>query len=482
MICSTLRQGDLSRLIRVHSTLWENVIRSVWEKVPWLSCLSNLIPRTRAGDTDLAPGPEQQWARFDMYAKYIRELKVEFQWAELDTYTALLNAWLQRQQYSDCPNSFAPHVQHLTVVLPAVNHAMESVDAWAPLLSDALVSFNLTISIATSGVGSNVYAMVTPCLEALRNHASRLQTLTLQVSEMFGLPESCAQTLVKTVRALDRLTSLGLDFSPGIRTRVVREILAAGQFTRLYVGSIDEGYGEETSTWDVPGGLVSLGLVGDHDEMRGLVEAIGPSSLKRLTFKQSETSRGMPQEPSVEAASRMLERFPNLVQLELDLTLGGFDELLLSRDQLRNLTHLTLGPEACFSISLSEQVLSSLAALLPKIEELRIIQEGPDFTIDIDEPASCILLPALECFATSCPRLRKLSLAVSIRHASQKVLAKLQPHPALRDFDMLQSTIPPAAEPDNVAGTIAKLFPKLASFAYIGDDDANSDDSVTDTL
>ncbi|KAG8977479.1 hypothetical protein FRB90_008782 [Tulasnella sp. 427] len=467
MICANLRQRDHVRLVRVHSALWECVIHHVWEKVPRLLCLSRLIPRTNSEYVNVSPSLEERWARFDMYAKFIRELKVEFQGKDLKTLAALQTGWLQRLQSSDCPTSFAPCVKHLTVVFPAVQPAMDSVDGWALFFPSTLVSFNFTLTMA--GCGETPDTNLVPCLEALRKKASDLQTLTLQVGHRFQLTESFSRILVKTIHEFNQLTALGLDFTPQIPEQLVKDIVSSSQLSHLYVGDmLKEGQDEEDPTWDVPSTLVALGLQGQPFLTNRFLKATNPATVTRLTIRDSEGWE-------YGHVLAELQRFTNLDELELDVAIQSFNNLHPLRNQLQNLVHLTLGPKVLESTAISSNTLPQLAVLLPKIEELRFVQFGY-----VGDLSTFVPLKALQCFATSCPHLRKLCIPVEIYYTLDTELATIRPHPTLQEIDMQQSSATPFADLNNAAETMAKMFPKLTAIAFIGSD-VESDDSMMDT-
>ncbi|KAG8951046.1 Non-histone chromosomal protein 6 [Tulasnella sp. 424] len=160
-----------------------------------------------------------------------------------------------------------------------------------------------------------------------------------------------------------------------------------------------------------------------------------------------------------------LGRFPKLEELEFNLAIHSFSTLLPLQNSFQRLICISIGPNYYATCWMSQQTLPQLAALLPRIEELRILDDRRRITT--------VSLQTLQCFAVSCRHLRKLRIPIYDR--STTGTAHIQPHPSIREIDFRYSTIATDSDTEAVARTIAAMFPSLVSFGYIGKYDRASD-------
>ncbi|KAG8891624.1 hypothetical protein FRC00_013369 [Tulasnella sp. 408] len=294
--------------------------------------------------------------------------------------------------------------------------------------------------------------------------------MTLQVSGRSALAESCFQSVAGAIRALDKLRSLGLDFTPSLPAWLVNDVLSTGHLDRVYLGAVisDDHQAEPPTTRIIPHTLTDIGLSGATPSMTGLLKAIDPSKVRRVIVKDSGLQEWGNFVTPTETVFDALNRFPNLHQLELDLSISSFDTLLQLHNQLQRLISLSIGPSSSSTSWITDQTLTQLADLLPRIEELQIVGDGLE--------GACVLLNALQCFATRCPHLRKLRIPILIANYTG---TNIQSHPSIQEVDFRSSTILRPVDIGTAAKTIAAMFPKLFSFSYVGEDDfdIDSDDS-----
>ncbi|KAG8974413.1 hypothetical protein FRC05_007574 [Tulasnella sp. 425] len=382
-----LSRRDCARLARVHSVIWACVVHLVWDKVPRISCLSDLLPDVDFKGSDASstqvPLTERQWTRFDIHAKFIKNLKVEVQGGDAIVLMMLQKLWAQRP--SGSPRSFIHAITHLTVVLPDSSSALSSTNGWSLLFSSTLLSLNLTFRATV--YPAKVEENLVPCLEALRTCSPDLRNVGLS-----GTPESVAR-LLKSI-------------NPWMVRKVVVE---------------DRGLG----LWGYHGGRSPENVLP--------VGALG--------------------------------RFPKLEELEFNLAIHSFSTLLPLQNSFQRLICISIGPNYYATCWMSQQTLPQLAALLPRIEELRILDDRRRITT--------VSLQTLQCFAVSCRHLRKLRIPIYDR--STTGTAHIQPHPSIREIDFRYSTIATDSDTEAVARTIAAMFPSLVSFGYIGKYDRASD-------
>lgn len=469
IICGSLSRRDCVRLAPLHSAIWDSVIHLIWAKVPGIYCLRALLPDVYFYSREALYGQivltEQQWTRFDIHSKLIRELKMGAVGRDVDMLEILQKGWVQRPSGSS--RSFIPAIQHLTVVLPNVCWALNSTENWTLLFSDTLLSFNLTFRATWEGDPST---NLIPCLDALRTYSPHLQNMTLQVSGMPTLDDPCFQAVAKTIRALDKLNSLGLDFTPSLPSWFVDDVLSSGHLDRIYMGAViaDEHQAEPPTSRIIPHILTDVGLSGSPTSMADLLKAINPSKVRRVIVKDSVLEIWGSFTTLAETMLDALSRFPNLNQLELDFSIDSFNTLLPLQNQLQKLVSFSIGPSSSSTHWISRRTLPQLAALLPRIEEFRIVDHGLE--------RGTVSLDTLQCFAISCPHLRKLRIPISVESVTG---TGVQSHPSIQEIDFRSSMIVRPADPRAAAETMAAMFPKLLLFSYVGkyDDEMDSDDS-----
>ncbi|KAG8974412.1 hypothetical protein FRC05_007573 [Tulasnella sp. 425] len=398
---------------------------------------------------------------------FIKDLKVEVQGHDALVFMMLQKLWAQRP--SGSPRSFFHTIKHLTVVLPDTSSTLSSANEWSLLFSDTLLSFNLTFRIV-AWAGESEENLV-PCLEALRTCSPNLQSMTLQVGGMSSLTEPCTQLVVETIRALDNLTSVGLDFTPFLPPRVVDEVLSTHQLSHIYMGTVNgEAHQEEALTArPTPQTPTDVGLSGAPATMARLLKSIDPSAVRKVVAKDSGLQMWRSFGTSAETLLDALGRFSELEKLEFDLIIESFSTLLPLQNSFQRLVYLSIGPSSLARGWISQQTLPELAALLPRIEELRILADELDMPI--------VSLPTLQCFAVSCPHLHKLGIPIIAEGATGT--GDIQPHPSIQEVDFRHSTVDKYSDAEVVARTVASMFPSLISFSYIGEDDIgmDSDDS-----
>ncbi|KAG9036830.1 hypothetical protein FS837_001601, partial [Tulasnella sp. UAMH 9824] len=411
---------------------------------------------------------EQQWTRFDTHTKLIKEFKVETQGRDVNTLRALQTVWAQRP--SGLSRPFTPSIEHLTVVLPGSYWALGSAEEWTPLFSDTLLSFHLTYRGAIWESEDDTGTNLTHCLDALRTTSPHLQRMTLQVSARLALAEPCFQAVVGTIRALNKLRYLGLDFTPSLPAWLAYDVLSTNHLDRVYLGAVvsDDHQAEAPKARTIPHTLTDIGLSGATPPMAGLLKAIDPSKVRRVVVKDSALQEWGSSVTPAETLFDALNRFPNLRQLELDLSISSFDTLLQLHNQLQGLISFTIGPSSSSTSWISERTLSQLADLLPRIEELQIVGDGLD--------RESVSLNTLQCFATSCPHLRKLRIPILIANYKG---TDIQSHPSVQEIDFRSSIILRPVDIGAAAENISAMFPNLLSLSYVGEDDfdMDSDDS-----
>lgn len=186
---------------------------------------------------------------------------METQGPDVDTLRVLQVVWAQRP--SGVSKPFTPSIKHLTVVVPGSCWALGSARAWTPLFSDTLLSFHLTLRPA-AWENEDAGTSLTHCLDALRTTSPHLQRMTLQVSGRYALAESCFQSVAGAIRALDKLGSLGLDFTPSLPAWLVNDVLSTGHLDRVYLGAVisDDHPAEPPTTRIIPHTLTDIGLSG----------------------------------------------------------------------------------------------------------------------------------------------------------------------------------------------------------------------------
>ncbi|KAG8951044.1 hypothetical protein FRC04_006905 [Tulasnella sp. 424] len=467
-----LSRRDCARLARVHSAIWPSVVHLVWAKVPQISCLSNLLPDVDFRDYNALstqiPLTERQWTRFDIHAKFIKDLKVGVRGHDELVLMLLQKLWAQRP--SGSPRSFIHAIKNLTVVLPNTSSTLSSTSEWSLLFSETLLSFNLTFRAVAMECFPE--ENLVSCLEALPTCSPNLQSMTLQVGRSYYLFKRSTQLVVETIRALDKLTSVGLDFTPFLPQRLVDEVLSTHRLSYMYLSDVSgEEHEEEAPTArPTPQTLTAVGLSGGPRTMARLLKSIDPSAVRKLVVKDSGLEMGRPFETSGEMLDA-LGRFSELEKLDLDLIIESFSTLLSLRDPLQRLVRLSIGPSSLATGWISQQTLPQFAALLPRIEDLRILDEG------LDSELTTVSLQALQCLAVSCPHLRKLRIPILAESVTGTT--NIQPHPSVREVDFRHSTVDEHSDTEAVARTIAAMFPSLVSFGYLSEDDIGieSDDS-----
>ncbi|KAG8880617.1 hypothetical protein FRB97_000665 [Tulasnella sp. 331] len=451
LVFKLLKKDDQVQFGCVCSSIWDVAIEHVWRDVPRLSCLlyllGNALTTPKRGLIRLSRKlVDSDWIRLKMYAPFVKSLGLG------STYN-----------HDNCPTdnaTFSPYVfdavmrySHGKVILP--NLGSLYLDRRGGAISTRIAQIIIgpalrvvDIRILSPGPSLSVlptrpYDDILEVFTMLYTRCQDIEDLSLYVGRNPQYPGFCG-SLASTIRTQKNLQCLSLHL-PNVSTDLLQAIGQSKRLKEVALNCLRESvpqvaHGPPLST------VERLDIQGEAVPCSAILQDISAATLTALRLVVSTTHIDV-------AAFHLISQLSNLREINLCIhtqVLWEFFKPALSCSQLLEVdfmsTYIVLDADG----SRVEEMARSWPALR-KLDFGLVGRGGPQVT-----------LMDLQCFATHCPRLNSLAIAVDVMpEGLPRENSRLVSLPSLKEVELKLSRSGNVEYASKVAFVIDDMWPNL---------------------